>query len=129
MENHVYELESDLEECHWWFSARHHMFLGILKDCKVPLDASILDVGSSTGGTVRYLRKYGYKNVIGVDASCVAIECASKKGIDIRFGNILDLPFPRNTFDFVFACDIIEHVNDDVGASLEINRVLKNNPC
>lgn len=127
MENHVYELESDLEERHWWFSARHHMFLAILRACKVPLDASILDVGSSTGGTIRYLRKYGYKNVIGVDASYVAIEYASKKGIDIRFGNILDLPFPQNTFDFVFACDIIEHVNDDASATLEINRVLNNN--
>ena len=126
MENHVYELECDLEERHWWFSARHHKFLGILRACKVPLDASILDVGSSTGGTIRYLRKYGYNNVIGVDASYVAIEFASKKCIDIRFGDILNLPFPQNTFDFVFACDIIEHVENDVNATLEIYRVLKN---
>lgn len=127
MEDHVYELESDLEEHHWWFSARHHMFLGTLKACNIPLNASILDVGSSTGGTIRFLRKYGYKNVIGVDASYVAIDYAFKKGIDIRFGDILNLPFPQNTFDFIFACDIIEHVNDDMTATLEIHRVLKNN--
>lgn len=124
MEDHVYELESELEEHHWWFSARHHMFLGVLRAYKVPLDARILDVGSSTGGTIRFLLKHGYKNVIGVDASYVAIEYASKKSIDIRFGDILSLPFSENTFDFVFACDIIEHVENDVNATFEIYRVL-----
>lgn len=124
MEDHVYELESELEEHHWWFSARHRMFLDVLRAYKVPLDARILDVGSSTGGTIRFLLKHGYKNVIGVDASYVAIEYASKKGIDIRFGDILNLPFSENTFDFVFACDIIEHVENDVKATFEINRVL-----
>lgn len=65
--------------------------------------------------------------MVGVDASYVAIDFASKKGIDIRLGDVLNLPFPQNTFDFVFACDIIEHVSNDTGATLEVKRVLTNN--
>ncbi len=37
------------------------------------------------------------------------------------------IPFPDNTFDFVLCNHVLEHVQDDIQAMREINRVLKPN--
>jgi len=39
--------------------------------------------------------------------------------------NVLDIPFPENTFDVVFCNHVMEHVEDDIKAMQEIQRVLK----
>ncbi|MEX2514254.1 MAG: class I SAM-dependent methyltransferase [Cyclobacteriaceae bacterium] len=39
--------------------------------------------------------------------------------------DIHDIPFPENTFDVVFCNHVLEHVENDIKACKEINRVLK----
>lgn len=125
MEQHVYELEAEIERSHWWFVVRHRMLAGLIREAGLRSDAAILDIGSSTGGTLRHLRESGYTKVIGVDASEAAVRYCAAQGLDIRLAEAGALPFPAQTFDFVLACDIIEHVDADVAAALEVARVLK----
>ena len=42
-------------------------------------------------------------------------------------GDICNLPFSENQFDFILCNHVLEHVNDDITAMLELFRVLKKN--
>ena len=39
--------------------------------------------------------------------------------------DLLKLPFPDETYDFVFASHVLEHIRDDVKAISEVRRILK----
>lgn len=89
---------------------------------------SILDIGCSTGMTVKKFRIAG-KNSYGIDASQVAISWASDnfKVRNVLFGLANDIPFKDNYFDAVFSCDVLEHLNkeDAKNAIAELKRVAK----
>jgi SAM-dependent methyltransferase len=59
-----------------------------------------------------------------IDVSARAVARLRKAGACADTGTIVDLPFANQTFDLVCAMDIIEHVEDDVGALGELTRVL-----
>jgi SAM-dependent methyltransferase len=59
-----------------------------------------------------------------VDMSERAVARLRKEGASADIGMIGDLPFVNGSFDLVCAMDIIEHVEDDVGALNELTRVL-----
>jgi SAM-dependent methyltransferase len=59
-----------------------------------------------------------------VDVSEQAVARLRKVGACADLGTIVDLPFENRAFDLVCAMDIIEHVEDDVGALSELTRVL-----
>jgi SAM-dependent methyltransferase len=59
-----------------------------------------------------------------VDVSERAVARLRKAGACAETATISDLPFASGTFDLVCAMDIIEHVDDDVGALSELTRVL-----
>jgi SAM-dependent methyltransferase len=59
-----------------------------------------------------------------VDASERAVARLRQAGGCADVGTIVDLPFANRAFDLVCAMDIIEHVEDDVGAFSELTRVL-----
>ncbi|WP_208022073.1 class I SAM-dependent methyltransferase [Pseudomaricurvus hydrocarbonicus] len=48
------------------------------------------------------------------------------KGVDHKV-DIQNLPFDDNSYDFIFASHVLEHIPDDDKAISEINRVLKPN--
>ncbi len=59
-----------------------------------------------------------------VDISERAVARLREAGARAEIGTILDLPVADRTFDLVCAMDVIEHVDDDVGALSELTRVL-----
>jgi SAM-dependent methyltransferase len=122
----AYAVEADIEAGHWWFAGRRVLFSNIIKKFKLPADADILDVGTSTGTNLRLLRDLGFTRITGVDQSPVAIQFCADKGLgQVKLGEACALPFPDASFDLVLATDIIEHVDDDVRALAELRRVLK----
>lgn len=65
------------------------------------------------------------KNGYFLDISKVAVYNLKKAGAKAFLGNTEKINFPKNNFDLVVALDILEHVDDDKKAILEISRVLK----
>ena len=128
MDHTTYEVESQVEQTHWWFVGRRKLFRSIIAELKLPLDARILDIGTSTGTNLRLLKEMGFTNVEGLDFHDDAIRWCAEKNLGlVRKGDICNIPFPDGSLDLVLATDIIEHVDDDELALREIRRVLKTN--
>lgn len=88
-----------------------------------------LDLGCGNGKTVSTLLDLGYR-VTGADFSETAVDmCRENFGDTAKFVacDILDLPFPDGSFDYVTAVHVLEHIGDqDMGrAASEIRRILR----
>lgn len=110
------------------------MNLGGIGADKGDSEAKVLDVGCGVGGTSRYLaKKLGPKaDVTGITLSPNqvkrATELAEEQGVpNARFTvmNALEMEFPDNTFDVVWACESGEHMPDKEAYINEMMRVLK----
>lgn len=125
MRDATYTIEAQVEATHWWFVVRRHLVAETIRRVGVPLEARVLDIGTSTGTNLRLLRDCGYANRVGLDASDEAIRwCAEKSLGHVKKGDVCGLPFADGEFGLVLATDIIEHVDDDLQALAEIRRVL-----
>ena len=126
MKNTTYEVETGVEATHWWFANRRKLLADTLAALGIKSSATILDAGTGTGSNLRMLRDLGFSNFSGIDLSHEAIKyCAEKNLGTVQHGDVCDLPFLKESFDVVLATDIIEHVEEDAKAILEIFRVLK----
>ena len=78
---------------------------------------SLLDVGCGKGGFVEWANRNGIMSV--------GMDFASGYGLT---ADILNIPFPDNSFDMVTAFDVLEHLRpEDLDRGLsEMNRVAKN---
>ena len=127
MDKNYYLEYYQLEREHWWFKAR----LELLKDqvaaiAKNNNNLSILNIGVATGATSIMLQQFGKVKSIEYDKLCFEFVKETLQ-IDIEQGTILDLQFGDNSYDLVCAFDVIEHVQDDVKAVSEMQRVCKPN--
>ncbi len=95
-----------------------------------PHGRTALEVGCGGGILCEEIVRMGF-NATGIDPSAqslhIAINHAETSGLEIRYekGSGEALPFPDNTCDVVFCCDVLEHVSDLPKVISEISRVLK----
>ncbi len=116
-----------MEDVHWWFVARRRILLAILNRYMGASTAGvrrILDVGCGTGTMLTYLARFG--NAEGVDIDPEAVGYCHDRGLNqVRQSAADSLPFDDATFELVTALDVIEHIDDDLGALREVRRVLR----
>ncbi len=102
---------------------QHHL------DASSPLIG--LDLGCGTGDIVTLLSKrLRNSHVCGIDNSRQMLSHAARKHPDKEFifGNMMELPFPENHFDFVVATNSLHHLSnrqEQLQVLSEVNRVLK----
>jgi len=87
-------------------------------------NSKILDIGCGDGIFAAYLKEYKKGVITGVDISEEACERTRKKNIecfciDVEKG----LPFETNSFDYVIASEILEHIGSSEAALKEMIRV------
>ncbi len=94
-------------------------------------DASVLDMGCGPGTiTVGLARRVA--TVVGVDTSAEVVDSARlrarEEGVDnavFELGSAYDLPFGDESFDVVYAHQLMQHLSDPVRALREARRVLR----
>ncbi len=95
---------------------------------------SVLDIGCGAGGIdIALAHTHGAGYVCGIDVEDTVLtharELIDKAGLSARIGCLKvapgPLPFPPETFDFVFSKDSIVHIADKHALMAEVFRVLK----
>jgi SAM-dependent methyltransferase len=111
------------EDRHWWYRGRRNVIERVIADLKLPARARILDAGCGSGRNMVELARHG--TVTGVELSDTSIEVARERGAgEVIAGSVLDMPFDGDSFDLSVCLDVIEHLEDDLGALRELRRVL-----
>jgi len=74
--------------------------------------AAVLEVAAAGGGGLRFLRKrYGPREVVGVDISTVAVYRARFGGLDVYQADAHQLPFASGRFDCVICIDALDYLS------------------
>jgi len=111
----------DLEETYWWYRARKEIIADTVQRYLSP-GSDIIDFGSGSGVIARHLVDLGFK-VFAADISPPALAACRERGL-----NTIDLngdwPAPASA-DCVLACDVMEHVEDDVGLLRKLKVTLR----
>ncbi len=122
MEQDAYREQFELEDSHWWFEGRRAVIWALLRRTGTPAGLRILDAGCGTGRNVLEFGPLG--TAFGVDSSPEAIEFCRRRGVSgVSEGRIERLPFGDESFDLILATDVLEHLDDDYAALLELHRV------
>ena len=71
---------------------------------------TLLDLGCSSGSFLEFMRGESWK-LYGIEMSEEGAKAArAKSGAEVFVGNILDAPFPRESFDVITCFDVLEHL-------------------
>jgi ubiquinone/menaquinone biosynthesis C-methylase UbiE len=121
----IYDLVDTLADRYWRYVARHEAFATLWERYRQPQTTyRVLDVGCGTGGLLGYLTKRAPTVPIGIDLFAGTLPYCRRRGINsVSVADAIALPFHDAAFDFVVAQDVIEHVQDDHAALMEIRRV------
>jgi ubiquinone/menaquinone biosynthesis C-methylase UbiE len=87
----------------------------------------VLDVGCGLGRMLELLSKIDGVKACGIDMNSELVSHCRKKGLDVKRGSILKIPFRNGEFDVVVCWNIFEHLerNEILTAPEEILRVTK----
>lgn len=123
MNHKIFEELYRYEDYNWVAVARRRLveyFLNIFDG------NNLLEVGVGSGYNLHYLSKK-YK-CVGIDISKDAIKFSSMRGENnLLLADVQSIPINNKTFDFAISLEVLEHVEDDLKALKELNRVLKKN--
>jgi SAM-dependent methyltransferase len=119
-----YELQThQAEDRHWWYRGRRSVLERVIADLRLPARARILDAGCGSGRNMVELARRGV--VTGVELSETSVRLARERGAgEVIEGSVLDMPFDADSFDLAASLDVIEHLEDDLGALREMRRVV-----
>jgi SAM-dependent methyltransferase len=120
-----YTTMADRENTYWWHLGRIRIISSYVQSVKnKKKQFTILNIGCGTGGTIDMLESFGYTD--NVDTSNEAIKYMKQRGYkNVTKVSNINLPFNANTYDMVGAFDVLEHIDDQVGALKEWKRVIK----
>lgn len=123
MEEFIYDV---LNLDNWWWSVGRRALVKsmVSRYANNSGDQTVLDIGCGTGATIKELEAQG--TVMGMDISPSALGYCRDREIDtVCAADAANLPYRDERFDLVVSVDVLEHVDDDIGALREIRRVCK----
>jgi ubiquinone/menaquinone biosynthesis C-methylase UbiE len=92
---------------------------------------SVLEIATGPGYLAIELAKLGNYRIVGLDISRDFVNIASRNAreagvnVDFRQGNVADIPFPDNSFDFIVCTAAFKNFKEPLVALNEMHRVLR----
>lgn len=125
MDPQIYLRMREIEDKHWWFSARRKIVGEVISSLKLPPSPRILDAGCGTGGNLESLAAFG--NVIGVEADDAAMEMARSRIVASVYKGSLpnNMPEESSQCDLVVMTDVLEHIDADHDSLVTIKSLMK----
>lgn len=124
--------EKNLERQHLLAEFLAPLSAHALNNISLQKGTKILDIGCGLGDTSQMLsRQFPGTIVTGLDQDETLVEAARKMNIaqagDMQFeqGDALKLPFPADSFGFVFTRYLLHHITDPLAVLEEMKRVCK----
>jgi SAM-dependent methyltransferase len=119
-----YELQThQAEDRHWWYQGRRVVLEKAVAGLDLPAPARILDAGCGSGRNMVELARHG--EVTGVELSETSVALARERGVgEVIAGSVLEMPLADSSFDLAVTLDVIEHLEDDLGALRELRRTV-----
>jgi SAM-dependent methyltransferase len=119
-----YELQTHrAEDRHWWYRGRRRVLARVIDALALPARARILDAGCGSGRNMVDLARRGTVTGIELSDASVALACDRGAG-EVVAGSVMQMPFASDSFDLGVCLDVIEHLEDDLGALRELRRVI-----
>lgn len=102
----------------------------ILEKTKIPLNASMLEIGCNDGTFLEVLKDAGFKNLLGIEPTSDASKLALEKGLDVLKGFLSpdvahSLVESGGKFDLLIIRQVLEHIADLDRFRLSIQSILK----
>jgi SAM-dependent methyltransferase len=119
-----YELQThQVEDRHYWYRGRRKVLERVIAGLRLPARARILDAGCGSGRNMVELARHGA--VTGIELSPTSACLARARGVgEVIEGSVLEMPFGAASFDLATSLDVIEHLEDDLGALRELRRAI-----
>jgi ubiquinone/menaquinone biosynthesis C-methylase UbiE len=102
-------------------------------DTRYPTKSSVLEVGCGTGAqTVILAGNSPEAHFISVDISETSVKQTGElirkeniSNVQVQQADVFDLPFGKDSFDHIFVCFLLEHLDRPVQALKHLKKVLK----
>lgn len=122
----AFEFLFQMEQKHFWHIGRKEIILDILKR-HVPniVGCRMLEIGCGNGSVLAFLKLNGI-NIEGSDLFIEGLRYCRQRtdSVPLYQTDIMALPF-HNDFDIIGLFDVLEHIDEDEKALLEIGQALK----
>jgi len=126
MERAVYDRMAELDQQHWWFTARRRILAEVIRRVvRPPKGADILEIGCGTGHNLDMLGTFGRVEGSEYDDHARAI-AAERIGRPVTKVCLPDLTaYDEGRFDLIALLDVLEHVDADAATLKSILSRLK----
>lgn len=126
MERAVFDRMAELDQHHWWFTARRRILSSVIRRIvRPPKGARILELGCGTGHNLDMLGGFGRVEASELDDHARGL-AAKRLGCPVEEVALPDLgKFPAASYDLIALLDVLEHVPDDRGSLAAIFTRLK----
>lgn len=124
-----FDVTDEYAETSFWVSARTRMFKGLVKkNLPASHKAKFLEIGCGTGDFIKHLRDDTKLEITGSEVYLKGLVYAKKNQPDVEFiqFDVTKGQIGRE-FDMIVAFDVIEHIDEDMAALSNINRMLGDN--
>jgi SAM-dependent methyltransferase len=127
MREDLYEDLYVKEQDYWWHVGKRAIVYNLLEKYlpgRADGERKALDLGCGAGLNLDHLSKYA--RPVGTDFSEEALRFCRERGHTLLCkADAAGLPFPDAEFDIITALDVIEHLDDDHEALLELRRTMR----
>ncbi len=125
MKPEAYRLMAECEDSYWWFRARREIVCAAVNRFVAP-GSDVVDFGCGTGSIARQLSAQGFRMLTADISEEVLAAC---RGAGMQTLNLNEGWLSPRSADCVLACDVLEHVEDDVGLLTRFRVALRPGGC